>query len=116
MVGRTSGFNAEVAHRNNGDVVPDAVVDEIHKAGGPASFDSWWRHEGGSPGHWFPDDAVDWVEATANDENRGGEGPATMGLSMAKREAGSGSSRDGERTRLVHTLGLLVDSSDSPFE
>lgn len=52
---------------NNGDVVPPAVVAEITGAGGPAADDSWWG-QGETPGHYFPDDAIDWVEATANDE------------------------------------------------
>lgn len=54
---------------NNGDLVPAAVVAEIAGAGGPASTDSWWTGQDGAPGHYFPDEAIDWVEATANDES-----------------------------------------------
>ncbi len=53
---------------NNGDVVPAAVVAEIAGVGGPASDDSWWADQSGAPGHYFPDEAIDWVEATANEE------------------------------------------------
>ena len=53
---------------SNGDVVPAAVVAEIAEAGGPAPDDSWWADADESSGHYFPDDAVDWVEAVANDE------------------------------------------------
>jgi hypothetical protein len=53
---------------NNGDAVPAAVVAEIAAAGGPASTDSWWAGDDEAPGFYFPDDAVDWVEATANGE------------------------------------------------
>jgi len=53
---------------NNGDVVPPAVVAEIAQAGGPAGDDSWWASQGETPGHYFPDEAIDWVETTANDE------------------------------------------------
>jgi hypothetical protein len=53
---------------NNGDKVPPVVVAEIAEAGGPDSADSWWADQNGTPGHYFPDDAIDWVEAIANDE------------------------------------------------
>ncbi|WP_406633567.1 hypothetical protein [Pseudarthrobacter quantipunctorum] len=53
---------------NNGDQVPAAIVAEIAEAGGPASDDSWWASQDETPGHCFPDDAIDWVEATANEE------------------------------------------------
>ena len=54
---------------NNGDVVPPAVVAEIAGVGGPAGDDSWWASQDDTHGHYFPDDAIDWVEATANDED-----------------------------------------------
>ncbi|MFZ0529206.1 MAG: hypothetical protein WAL91_01550 [Propionicimonas sp.] len=41
---------------NNGDAVPDDLVDEIVRAGGVMS------------GSYLSDDAVDWVEAVANGE------------------------------------------------
>ena len=53
---------------NNGDLVPADVVAEIAAVGGPASGDSWWAVRSGAPGHYFPDDATDWVEAAANGE------------------------------------------------
>jgi len=56
------------AFDNNGDVVPAEVVAEIAEVGGPESTDSWWANQNGAPGHYFPDDAIDWVEAIANDE------------------------------------------------
>ncbi|MFD0046791.1 hypothetical protein ACFVGV_16530 [Pseudarthrobacter scleromae] len=56
---------------NNGDEVQAAVVAEIAEAGGPASDDSWWSGQDESPGHYLPDDAIDWVEATANGEEPG---------------------------------------------
>ena len=56
---------------NNGDQVPAAIVAEIAEAGGPASDDSWWAGQDETPGHYFPDDAIDWVEDTANDEESG---------------------------------------------
>ena len=56
---------------NNGDEVPAAVAAEIAGAGGPATDDPWWSGQGETPGHYFPDDAIDWVEDTANDEESG---------------------------------------------
>lgn len=53
---------------NNGDAVPPALVAEIADAGGPASDHSRWADQGESTWMYFPDDAIDWVEATANDE------------------------------------------------
>ena len=56
---------------NNGDAVPAEIVAEIASVGGPASADPWWADWSGEPGHYFPDEGVDWVEAIANDENPG---------------------------------------------
>jgi hypothetical protein len=54
---------------NNGDEVPAAVVAEIADVGGPASTDSWWSGQDRGSGQYFPDQAVDWVETIANDED-----------------------------------------------
>ena len=56
---------------NNGDQVPEAIEAEIAEAGGPASDDSWWAGQDETTGHYFPDDAIDWVEAAANEEEPG---------------------------------------------
>lgn len=56
---------------NNGDVVPAEIVAEIAGVGGPASADPWWADRTEEPGHYFPDEGIDWVEATANEENPG---------------------------------------------
>ena len=56
---------------NNGDAVPPSIVEEIAAVGGPAATDAWWAELDGSPGYGMPDDAVDWVEAAANDEVEG---------------------------------------------
>ena len=53
---------------NNGDVVPAQVVAEIAEAGGPGAADSWWAGRSGIDGRYFPDEAVDWIEAIANQE------------------------------------------------
>lgn len=52
---------------NNGDAVPQEVVSEITQAGGPATSGAWWTGQN-EPGFYFPDEAVDWIEAVANDE------------------------------------------------
>ena len=54
-----------VAH--NGEPVPLDVAREVEDAGGPAPSDGWWVVDAGS-GRCMPDEAVDWVEAVANDE------------------------------------------------
>ena len=56
---------------NNGDAVPPQVVAVIAAAGGPAATDGWWASLDGSPERCMPDDAVDWIEAAANDEVKG---------------------------------------------
>lgn len=56
---------------NNGDAVPQDVVTEISQAGGPAASDAWWAGQDDPTGFYFPDEAVDWVEAVANDEEPG---------------------------------------------
>ncbi|WP_347110388.1 hypothetical protein AAHB33_06560 [Paenarthrobacter sp. S56] len=52
---------------NNGDAVRPDIVAEIAAAGGPAPGDPWWA-TGDANGFVFPDEAVDWVEETANQE------------------------------------------------
>lgn len=52
---------------NNGDEVPSEIVEEIEAAGGPGLHDSWWGDEVPKH-HAMPDTAVDWIEASANDE------------------------------------------------
>ena len=54
---------------NNGEEVPAVVVAEIAGVGGPASADPWWTGQDGASGHYFPDEAIDWVETLANDED-----------------------------------------------
>ena len=54
---------------NNGDAVPHEILSEIAAAGGPDKSTSWWTGQIDSEGFHFPDDAVDWVEAIANDES-----------------------------------------------
>jgi hypothetical protein len=53
---------------NNGDAVPDAIVEEIAAAGGPARSDPWWVDDDESTASLLPDDATDWIEEVANDE------------------------------------------------
>jgi hypothetical protein len=54
---------------HNGDVIPYAILSEITEAGGPAAGDSWWGDSKEAEGLIFPDEAIDWVEEAANDEN-----------------------------------------------
>jgi len=53
---------------NNGDAVPPAVRAEIAEAGGPATSDAWWVTGEDTTGPVMPDEAIDWIEETANEE------------------------------------------------
>ncbi|WP_028268094.1 hypothetical protein [Arthrobacter sp. MA-N2] len=53
---------------NNGDAVPAEVVAEITEADGPIASDAWWAGRSGHSGFYFPDEAIDWIEAVANGE------------------------------------------------
>ncbi|MDQ0732207.1 hypothetical protein [Arthrobacter sp. B1I2] len=55
---------------NNGDVIPPQIFARIVGAGGPAAGDPWWREDGESEGPLLPDEAVGWVEETANNEDQ----------------------------------------------
>ncbi|MEI2731710.1 MAG: hypothetical protein V9G08_06870 [Dermatophilaceae bacterium] len=57
---------------NNGDVVTTSLMAQIEAAGGPATSDPWWSEQEGSPGRCMPDEAVDWIEQTANAEEAQG--------------------------------------------
>ncbi|MDP9889597.1 hypothetical protein [Pseudarthrobacter enclensis] len=54
---------------NNGDVVPHGIILEIIGAGGPPMGDPWWDESDEAGGVVLPDEAIDWIEATANDED-----------------------------------------------
>jgi hypothetical protein len=53
---------------NNGDVVRASVVAEIAEAGGPAASGTWWVVDEDASGPVMPDEAIDWIEETANAE------------------------------------------------
>ena len=53
---------------NNGDVVPDSVVEEITRAGGLVAADAWWVGQNGPTGLYLSDEAVDWIDEVANGE------------------------------------------------
>ena len=53
---------------SNGDVVPHGIILEIAGAGGPPVGDPWWDESDEAGGVVLPDEAIDWIETTANDE------------------------------------------------
>jgi hypothetical protein len=53
---------------NNGDAVPPVVMADIAEAGGPAASDAWWVTGDDMTGPVMPDEAIDWIEETANEE------------------------------------------------
>ncbi|MEV4988433.1 hypothetical protein [Pseudarthrobacter sp. LMD1-1-1.1] len=54
---------------NNGDVLPDRITAEIIDAGGPPKGDPWWGEIREAEELVLPDEAIDWIEEIANDEN-----------------------------------------------
>ncbi|MBN9141455.1 MAG: hypothetical protein J0H23_11575 [Micrococcales bacterium] len=54
---------------NNGDAVPPEIVAEITAAGGSVASDAWWVGQTGPSGFFISDEAADWIEAIANDED-----------------------------------------------
>ena len=54
---------------NNGDAIPDDLIQEITQAGGSVASDASSVGEDGPSGSYLSDEAVDWIEAKANDED-----------------------------------------------
>lgn len=54
---------------NNGDGIPDDLIQEITRAGGSVASDASSVGENDPLGSYLSDEAVDWIEATANDED-----------------------------------------------
>lgn len=55
-----------IAH--NGEAVSPEVLIKIVAAGGSVTSKAWWIGEHGPDGFYLSDEAVDWIETTANDE------------------------------------------------
>ena len=55
-----------IAH--NGEPVPEDVVAKILAAGGIVASSARWVGEEGPDGLYLSDEAIDWIETTANDE------------------------------------------------
>jgi hypothetical protein len=56
-----------IAH--NGEAVSPEIVSKIEAVGGSVASSEWWVGESGPDGFFLSDDAVDWIEAAANDES-----------------------------------------------
>ena len=55
-----------IAH--NGEALPAEVASEIRRAGGTVASDGSSVDEHGETGSVLSDDAIDWIEAVANEE------------------------------------------------
>lgn len=55
-----------IAH--NGEAVAPKVLARIVAAGNSTTSNAWWVGEDGPDGFFLSDEAVDWIEATANDD------------------------------------------------
>ena len=56
-----------IAH--NGEAVSPEVLGKIAGAGGSVTSSARWVGESGPDGLFLSDEAVDWIETTANDES-----------------------------------------------
>lgn len=55
-----------IAH--NGEAISRETLVQILAAGGSLTSNAWWVGELGPEGFFLSDEAVDWIEAAANDE------------------------------------------------
>jgi hypothetical protein len=53
---------------NNGDVVPLSILDQITAVAGAPTADASWVGDDVPESFFLSDEAVDWIEETANDE------------------------------------------------
>jgi hypothetical protein len=58
---------------NNGDVVPPNILDQITAVAGAPTADASWVGDSVPEGVLLSDEAIDWIEETANDEVSGDE-------------------------------------------
>lgn len=56
-----------VAH--NGEALSPEVLTKIVAAGASPTSNAWWIGQGGQEDFYLSDEAVDWIEATANGES-----------------------------------------------
>ena len=54
---------------HNGEPVDPGVLIKIAAAGGSLTSDAWWIGEEGPDGFYLSEEAIDWIEARANDES-----------------------------------------------
>lgn len=62
---------------HNGEAVPGDIVDRIRAVEGAATADMSWVGGKTPEGFFLSDDAVDWIEAVANDESPSAGGSAS---------------------------------------
>ncbi|MEO8221833.1 MAG: hypothetical protein ABI563_13730 [Specibacter sp.] len=58
---------------NNGDMVPPSILAQIKAVAGEAAADASCVGDDGPEGFSLSDEAIDWVEQAANDEDFGSE-------------------------------------------
>lgn len=58
---------------NNGDVVPPSILNQITAVAGEPAADASWVGDNLPEGFFLSDEAIDWIEKTANDEGSGDE-------------------------------------------
>jgi hypothetical protein len=58
---------------NNGDVVPPSILDQITAVAGHPTAEASWVADNIAEEFLLSDQAIDWIEEAANNENSGGE-------------------------------------------
>ncbi|MBP1136443.1 hypothetical protein JOE31_002675 [Arthrobacter sp. PvP023] len=53
---------------NNGDVVPLNILEQISAVAGASTADASWVGHNAPEGFFLSDEAIDWIEETANEE------------------------------------------------
>lgn len=53
---------------NNGDVLPPSILEQITAVAGQPTADASWVGDNVPEGLFLTDEAIDWIEETANDE------------------------------------------------
>lgn len=54
---------------NNGDVVPPAILAQITAVAGQPTAEASWGGDSAPEGFFLSDEAVDWIEETANTDD-----------------------------------------------
>ncbi len=66
---RLSAASRSWLMEHNGEPLPDQLIDEIVNVSGGEQDSQWWTGPSADGETQLTDEAVDWIETVANDEN-----------------------------------------------